>query len=115
MDTTGRLKGPLCTEVGSEEESRSIEIVDTSTRKEAPGWRKAESLGRRSPWLSSKGSLPPVPEISPDGQMDISAMQSYLKDLYEYNLRIREDFLAAQSVLGDIVQRLSPHSDICRD
>lgn len=115
LDTTGRLKGTLCTEVGLEEESQSIEIVETSARKEAPGWRKAESLGRRYPWLSSKGSLPPVPETSPDGQMDISSMQSYLKHLYEYNLRLREDFLASQSVLGDIVQRLSPHSDICRD
>jgi hypothetical protein len=115
LDTTGRLKGPLCTELGSEEESQSIEIMDPRARKEAPVRSKAESLGRRPPWLSSKGFLPPVPETSPDGQMDISSMQSYLKHLYDYNVRLREDFLAAQSVLGDIVQRLSPHSDIYRE
>lgn len=115
LDSKGRLKGPLCIEIASEEESQSTEIRDERARKEAPDRSKAESLGRRPPWLSSKGFLPPVPETSPDGLMDISSMQSSLEHLYEYNLRLREDFLAAQSVLGDVVQRLSPHSDICRD
>ncbi|KAH9318001.1 hypothetical protein KI387_019770, partial [Taxus chinensis] len=109
-DTEGRLKGPLCIEQASEQESRSIEMIDPRKRKEASAMaRKSESLGRNPPWLSNKEFLPAVPEIPIDQQMDIKSLQRYLGNLYEYNVRLREDFLAAQSVLGDIVHRLSPH------
>eukprot|EP01018_Ginkgo_biloba_P036039 Gb_36268 [translate_table: standard] len=106
----GRLKGALCIEPVLEQESQSIEINDQKERPTAS--KKAENLGRTPPWLTTKKPLPAVPEMCTDGQMDISYMHNYLINLYEYNVRLREDFLAAQSVLGDIVQRLSPHSDV---
>lgn len=115
QDIEGRLKGPLSIEPASEEECGSIELTGSRRRIETSATtRKSRSLGRNPPWLSNNRFLPTVPDIPADQQMDIASVQTYLRHLYEYNVRLREDFLAAQSVLGDIVQRLSPHSDICQ-
>ncbi|GLJ48538.1 hypothetical protein SUGI_1024020 [Cryptomeria japonica] len=115
-DIEGQLEGPLSIETASEQECGSVEITGSRQRNETSAiTRKSGSLGRNPPWLSNKEFLPVVPDIPTDQQMDIASVQTYLRDLYEYNVRMREDFLAAQSVIRDIVQRLSPHSDICRE
>ncbi|GAQ83572.1 hypothetical protein KFL_001530130 [Klebsormidium nitens] len=77
---------------------------------------------KRPSWLGHSCPLPPVPN-APEGQEDdvngsdeiepdVFAMYNHLQDLYDYNVRLREDFLLAQSMLENVVQRFRPHSDL---
>ncbi|KAJ4955823.1 hypothetical protein NE237_012606 [Protea cynaroides] len=50
-------------------------------------------------------SLPPLPEIKCGSEVDISDVQRNLQNLYEYNLLLREKFVAAQSLLQNLVAK----------
>eukprot|EP00252_Welwitschia_mirabilis_P018843 TRINITY_DN4222_c0_g1_i2.p1 TRINITY_DN4222_c0_g1~~TRINITY_DN4222_c0_g1_i2.p1 ORF type:complete len:119 (-),score=33.23 TRINITY_DN4222_c0_g1_i2:552-908(-) len=113
MSTDEQHKHKFQKASGERSQSSEISIKTVGTARHS---RKRDPVNteRLPPWLSRKDCLPLVPEVPADHEMDVLALQTYTKRLYEYNVRVREDFLAAQSVLADVVQRLSPHSDICR-
>eukprot|EP00897_Mesotaenium_endlicherianum_P002911 jgi/Mesen1/2648/ME000166S01770 len=48
----------------------------------------------------------------PDDAVDPVDLYNYLVDLHDYQDRLRHDFLAAQSMLENLVQRFRPHSDL---
>ncbi|KAF6142783.1 hypothetical protein GIB67_007941 [Kingdonia uniflora] len=51
--------------------------------------------------------LPPVLELNVDSRTEISDMQRNLQNLYEYNLVLREKFIAAQSKLDAFAKKAS--------
>ncbi|KAL4192780.1 hypothetical protein AMTRI_Chr06g196030 [Amborella trichopoda] len=55
--------------------------------------------------------LLPLPEIRVESGMDIFEIQKNLRNLYEYNVKMREKFLTLQSLVVDVIQRLPPTTD----
>ncbi|XP_015875694.3 uncharacterized protein LOC107412429 [Ziziphus jujuba] len=51
--------------------------------------------------------LPPSLELKDDSEMDMYDIQKNLKSLYEYNVMLREKFIAAQSLLNDLASKSS--------
>lgn len=48
-----------------------------------------------------------IPELKDDSEMDMYDIQKNLKSLYEYNVMLREKFIAAQSLLNDLASKSS--------
>ncbi|XP_077212041.1 uncharacterized protein LOC143847188 isoform X2 [Tasmannia lanceolata] len=62
---------------------------------------------------SNRHQLPPVQEISIDVGTDISVLQRNLQDLRDYNVRLEERLIAAESLLEDLLHKVTLSSNTC--
>lgn len=60
--------------------------------------------------------LPVLEEDDPNTpdlcDMNVDDLLAYAQDMHAYNLRLREDFLAFETMIENVVQRFRPASDL---